>query len=186
MLFLAVALTLVAEPGQPADGQPQHAASNGIAGVAFRGGNVVYFPAIRDHGHTLGKPVRVAEYPRLDLGRHRVPRIVISGGADGGGIAVAPNGRARAVWRRLDHIVEAEPGKPESLIAEGKDPTIAAAPSRVFIAWSMAQALRTRSPGSPEPVNLGPGGYIQLQAFPNASVLAAWESPNRISMRILE
>jgi hypothetical protein len=80
MLLLLFALTAQISP--EASGlefkQPQLAVSGSLAAVTVGSGNAVYFAASRDGGRTFGKPVKVAAYPKLALGRHRGPRIAIA------------------------------------------------------------------------------------------------------------
>jgi hypothetical protein len=58
--------------------QPQLAATADIVAVTFGADNSIYFASSRDRGQTFSTPVKVAEAPKLSLGRHRGPRIAIT------------------------------------------------------------------------------------------------------------
>jgi hypothetical protein len=78
--MLSLTLALAAQILPPAGmefKQPQIAVSPHLVAATFGSGNAVYFSASRDGGRSFGKPVKVAEYPKLFLGRHRGPRIAI-------------------------------------------------------------------------------------------------------------
>ncbi len=59
--------------------QPQLAAANGVVALVFGSGNSVMFAQSTDDGVTFSKPTIVAEVPELALGRHRGPRVALSG-----------------------------------------------------------------------------------------------------------
>jgi hypothetical protein len=70
----------------PADGaapwrQPQLAMDGATAVLAYGAGNDVYAAVSKDSGKTFGTPVLVGNAGVISLGRHRGPRVVISGGA---------------------------------------------------------------------------------------------------------
>jgi len=106
MLFtVALAVSILSE-GPAAYRQPQLAVDGQLVAVVFGAGNAVHFAASKDAGATFAAPVKVAEEGRLSLGRHRGPRIAISGrnivisaivGEKGGGA----DGDVRA-WRSVD------------------------------------------------------------------------------------
>jgi hypothetical protein len=105
---------------------------------------------------------------------------------DGGGIAVAPNGKRTTVFRRQQEVLLTAEGQPETPIATGKDPAIAATVHGIFLAWSGPQGLLARVPGNSEPLPLDPGGsFPQLIALPDGTVLAAWEHQGEIEFQRL-
>lgn len=83
MLLLAALLALRLAPVSPdlPNRQPQFAAGNGVVALAFGSGDALWFTKSRDNGRTFAPPVKVGELPKLLLGRHRGPRLVISGTA---------------------------------------------------------------------------------------------------------
>jgi len=80
MLFaalLALHLTPVV-PNVP-NRQPQLAASNGTVAIAFGSGESIWLARSTDNGRTFAPPAKVADLPKLLLGRHRGPRVVVTG-----------------------------------------------------------------------------------------------------------
>ena len=80
-LFLFAAAILSIAPVQPreANRQPQLAAAPDLTALAFGSGHSIWFSASRDEGQSFSQPSKVADLPQLALGRHRGPRIAISG-----------------------------------------------------------------------------------------------------------
>ncbi|MBZ5625513.1 MAG: glycoside hydrolase [Acidobacteriia bacterium] len=83
MLFFAALLALHLAPVSPTapNRQPQLAAGNGVVAVVFGSGESIWFTRSTDNGGSFSAPSKVADLPKLLLGRHRGPRVVISGGA---------------------------------------------------------------------------------------------------------
>jgi hypothetical protein len=83
MLFLAALLALHLAPVSPTapNRQPQLAAGNGVVAMVFGSGESIWLARSSDNGRTFSPPSKVASLPKLLLGRHRGPRIVISGDA---------------------------------------------------------------------------------------------------------
>src|SRR5271165_5312282 len=83
MLFLAALLALHLAPVSPTapNRQPQLAAGNGIVALVFGSGESIWMTRSTDDGRTFGAPSKVAGLPKLSLGRHRGPRVVIAGAA---------------------------------------------------------------------------------------------------------
>jgi hypothetical protein len=82
MLLLALVLSAQlsrAEPGIRYQ-QPQLASAGHIIGVAFGAGQAVYVAVSHDAGRSFS-PVRLPGFPLLALGRHRGPRIALTGSA---------------------------------------------------------------------------------------------------------
>ncbi len=64
-------------------GQPQLVAgAGGRVGLVFGEGQAIFFAGSRDGGRTFSSPVVVPSQGRLALGRHRGPRVALSGGAE--------------------------------------------------------------------------------------------------------
>jgi hypothetical protein len=83
MLFFAVLLALHLAPVSPTvpNRQPQLAAGHGTVALVFGSGESIWFARSADNGTTFSPPSRIATLPKLLLGRHRGPRLVISGDA---------------------------------------------------------------------------------------------------------
>lgn len=82
MLAIAAALTILQfTPSSPEvpNRQPQLAASPKIMALAYGSGKAIYVATSTDEGRSFSKPVKVAELSVLPLGRHRGPRVAISG-----------------------------------------------------------------------------------------------------------
>src|SRR4051812_11251826 len=102
MLLLAALLALRLAPVSPdaPNRQPQFAAGNGIVAMAFGSGDGIWFTRSGDNGRTFAPPVRVGELPKLLLGRHRGPRVVITGNAIV--ISAIASGTDLFSWRSTD------------------------------------------------------------------------------------
>jgi hypothetical protein len=103
MILLAalVALHLPAVSPTAPNRQPQLAAAGGTVALVFGSGESIWLARSLDNGNKFGAPVKVAELPKLLLGRHRGPRVVISGNA----IVVSAIGSERGdllAWRSTD------------------------------------------------------------------------------------
>jgi hypothetical protein len=79
-LFLA-ALTVAIAPVQSSlpNRQPQLAATRGLTALVFGSGQSIWFSASHDEGEHFSRAVQVTQVPLLALGRHRGPRVSISG-----------------------------------------------------------------------------------------------------------
>jgi hypothetical protein len=105
---------------------------------------------------------------------------------DGGGIAVR-DGRTTTAWRREKTVYVAEPGHPEKQVAEGKDVALAVGKDGAYVAWTAGQQIVVRTPGRTEPVTLSNnGGFPDLVATQDGSVLAAWEESSGIKVQRLD
>jgi len=79
---LTLALLLSAPTAAEFPGtQPQLAAADGRVGLVFGEGQAIFFAGSRDGGRTFSPPVAVPSQGRLALGRHRGPRVALTGGA---------------------------------------------------------------------------------------------------------
>lgn len=83
MLFLAALLTLHLAPVslKTPNRQPQLAAGNGTVALVFGSGESIWLARSADDGRTFAAPSKVADLPKLALGRHRGPRVAIAGSA---------------------------------------------------------------------------------------------------------
>lgn len=99
---------------------------------------------------------------------------------DGGAVAL-DQGHLTSVWRREGDVYRADPGKPEQRIGTGKDIAAASTPSGLYVAWSKGAGLEILAPHASAPVPLAArGGFVNLAALPDGSVLAAWEADGSI------
>jgi BNR repeat-like domain len=143
---------------------------------ALAGDRDMYTAVSRDGGRTFGSA------SKLGTGSWHLDACPM----DGGGISVTPNGKIASVFRRKQEVLLVNGDEPETLLATGKDPAIAATACGVFVAWTAADGLMARVPGRAEPLRLDPdGAFPQLIALPNGTVLAAWEREGEIEFQRL-
>src|SRR4051794_10548270 len=81
MLFLAALLALHLPPvtGSAPNLQPQLAAAGDTVAMVFGSADTIWLVRSADNGRSFGAPVKVAALPKLMLGRHRGPRVAITG-----------------------------------------------------------------------------------------------------------
>ena len=100
---------------------------------------------------------------------------------DGGGIAVR-NHSIVSAWRRDHQVILAKDGKPEQVLGEGKDISLAAAPAGVFVSWTGSDGtVYLHEPSKTAPVTLGRHGAFPALAATASGVLAAWEENDAIT-----
>jgi hypothetical protein len=102
---------------------------------------------------------------------------------DGGGLAIVTN-TVTTVWRREKEIYLAQPGKPEQSLGEGKDPSIAAGPKGIYLAWTVGDQIVVQKPGDKQAAPLAKGAYVSLSG--GRQVIAAFEQDGRIEVRRLD
>ena len=103
MLLLAalVALHLPAVSPTAPNRQPQLAAAGGTVALVFGSGEGIWLARSLDNGRNFSAPSKVADLPKMMLGRHRGPRVVISGNAIVVS-AIASEPGDLMVWRSTD------------------------------------------------------------------------------------
>jgi hypothetical protein len=81
MLLLAalVAMHLPPVSSTAPNRQPQMAASEKTVALVFGSGEGIWLAKSQDNGKNFSTPAKVADLPKMLLGRHRGPRVVISG-----------------------------------------------------------------------------------------------------------
>jgi len=81
MLFLAALLALHLPPvtSTAPNRQPQLAAAGDTVALVFGSADTIWLARSLDNGRTFGAAAKVAELPKLLLGRHRGPRVAIIG-----------------------------------------------------------------------------------------------------------
>jgi len=82
LAILTLALLASAPPASEfPGGQPQLASAGRKVGLVFGEDRSIFFAGSGDGGRTFSAPVRVPSQGRLALGRHRGPRVALTGGA---------------------------------------------------------------------------------------------------------
>jgi hypothetical protein len=81
MRYLALLLAMHLQPVSPPspNRQPQLAAANGVVALVFGSGDSIWLARSTDNGANFNAPAKVADLPKMLLGRHRGPRVAISG-----------------------------------------------------------------------------------------------------------
>ena len=114
ILLAALALQIGPVAATAPNRQPQMTAAGGRVFLVFGSGHSIWISRSNDDGRRFSIPSKIAELPFLALGRHRGPRIVVSGktivvSAVGGSTAAAgPHGHGLPsdgnllVWRSTD------------------------------------------------------------------------------------
>ena len=141
LLFALITVHIAPSAPDLAARQPQFATDGKTIGLTFGEANAIYFAASRDGGKSFTPRVKVADTPGLMLGRHRGPRLALSGNtvvvtAISG--AKAGEGELRS-WRSTDgglHWSKAVVVNDVPFAAREGLQNLAAAPNgRLFIAW---------------------------------------------------
>jgi hypothetical protein len=101
LLAALVALHLPAVSPTAPNRQPQLAAAGGTVALVFGSGEGIWLARSLDNGRNFSAPSKVADLPKMMLGRHRGPRVVISGNAIVVS-AIASEPGNLMVWRSTD------------------------------------------------------------------------------------
>jgi hypothetical protein len=80
LLLLATVLTTILPVDRAQSSrQPAIASVPGLTAIVFGSGNSIWISTSRDNGSSFSPATEVARVPALALGRHRGPRVAISG-----------------------------------------------------------------------------------------------------------
>jgi hypothetical protein len=79
LLLALLALNLPPVSSTAPNRQPQFAAAEGTVALVFGSANSIWLARSTDDGLSFTAPARVADLPKLMLGRHRGPRVAITG-----------------------------------------------------------------------------------------------------------
>jgi hypothetical protein len=105
---------------------------------------------------------------------------------DGGGIASQANGEIVTVWRRAQTIYRAA-GATETEVGAGKDADIAITNRGEYLIWTSPAGVVIETPGEKKPLLLDAnGGFGQLVKTRSGTVIASWESPQGINVKVLD
>jgi hypothetical protein len=101
-MLLAAVLALHIQPVIPnvPNKQPQMAVSGTTVAMVFAGGESIWLTKSADSGRTFGAPSKIADVPKLLAGRHRGPRIAITGNTMI--VTAIPSGSDLLYWRSTD------------------------------------------------------------------------------------
>jgi len=141
----------------------------------LKGNRDLYLVESTDGGARFGKAQKLGE------GRWKLTGCPM----DGGGLMIQNNNTVRTVWRREATIYTSEPGKPETVVATGRQCAIAVTGGAFYISFVNEGKVYCRKPDS-NIVELGQGGnYPKLVAIDPSTILCAWEYENKIYRAIL-
>jgi hypothetical protein len=102
---------------------------------------------------------------------------------DGGGLTHIGT-RTITAWRREANIYLAEPGKPETMLGEGKDVAIAANNDQLYLLWIAHSHLELWTNGTTRSLSDN-AAFPSITALPDGEVLGAWEENGSISIQKL-
>jgi hypothetical protein len=154
--------------------------SDGTLEVMWRnevkGNRDMFLTRSKDGGRTFG------EASKLGVGSWTLNACPM----DGGGLAQTADGKTVAVWRRENKIYTSSEQGAETLLHEGKNPSLAVGKAGLYAAWSSPDGVWAHVPGHAEPVQLDQdGGFVILTAISKGGVLAAWERKGTIQFHTL-
>lgn len=104
---------------------------------------------------------------------------------DGGGLVINRDNSIQTVWRRQGNIFRCEAGKKEELIAVGKQCVIAGNMGSNYIAFMNDGKVYCLKPDKIL-VELGRGGYPQIESTGATTALCAWENEGKINLALLD
>jgi hypothetical protein len=155
-VILALAPAILQGPGAKAFRQPQMAVDGNSVFLTFGAPNTIYFARSRDRGHSFDDPVRIATVTKMDLGRHRGPRIAVAGnkivvsavvtdeaqGVKGDLLAwiSGDEGRSWSAPVRVNDVPRAAEEGLHDLTSDGKN--------LMFATWLDHRALQAKQPGA--------------------------------------
>lgn len=105
---------------------------------------------------------------------------------DGGGLAIAKDGRPQTVWRRHNIIFAAAPGTTEKKIGEGKGCTIEIVNGKNIYAFSKANGDVACVLADGSERILGKGMLPLLASLNDNQVLCMWQHENKIYYRLIQ
>jgi hypothetical protein len=104
---------------------------------------------------------------------------------DGGGIVVNDQGKIKTVWQRDHQVFYAEPGTPETKIANGRSPKISANKSAIILSWNDDGKIWIKEPGKERLSGRQGIGLKTLFIEPKVAG-AVWEQDNQIVFERIE
>ena len=103
---------------------------------------------------------------------------------DGGGLVINSDNSVQTIWRRQGNIFRCEAGKKEEWIAGGKQCVMAGNQASNYIAFMNDGKVYCIKPDKTL-VELGRGGYPQLESTGATSAICAWENEGKINYALL-
>lgn len=103
---------------------------------------------------------------------------------DGGGLVINSDNSVQTIWRRQGNIFRCEAGKKEEWIAVGKQCVMAGNKGSNYIAFMNDGKAYCIKPDKTL-VELGRGGYPQIESTGATSAICAWENEGKIIFALL-
>lgn len=104
---------------------------------------------------------------------------------DGGGLVINRDNSIQTIWRRQGNIFRCEAGKKEEWMAVGKQCVMAGNKGSNYIAFMNDGKVYCLKPDKTL-VELGRGGYPQLESTAATSAICAWENEGKINFTLLD
>jgi photosystem II stability/assembly factor-like uncharacterized protein len=152
--------------------------ARGVVQVMFRnaldGSRDLYLTRSEDGGKTFA-PAR-----KLGTGTWNVDACPM----DGGGLTVDADGRVMTTWRRGSTLFAADDKGAERSLGAGNNPTVSAARTGAYFAWTQGGSVMLKKPGAeaPEPIDAH-GTFPSLVTLPDGAAVVAWESKGTLMIR---
>lgn len=97
---------------------------------------------------------------------------------DGGTVVLQADGNPLTVWRREGTVYQCQPGQAEQVVAEGRNCTLAAAPTGPVLAWEQRGTLFVKTAGR-EATAVGEGQLPGL-AVSGKTAVCVWEHGKQV------
>jgi hypothetical protein len=104
---------------------------------------------------------------------------------DGGGLVVNDQGEIRTIWQRDHQVFYAEPGIPETKIANGRSPKISANKSTTVLSWNENGKIWIKEPGK-EALSERQGIGLKTSFIESKVVGVVWERDKKIVFERIE
>lgn len=138
---------------------------------AVDGARDFYLLRSTDGGKTFGKAQRLGE------GTWKINACPM----DGGDLTHVA-GKTVSVWRRMEDLYTAEPGKPEVKVGPGHDATATSAGGKLYVLYIREGKALLWSEGKTQQIGED-ATFPVLTALPNGNLMAAWEQAGAIALR---
>jgi len=102
---------------------------------------------------------------------------------DGGGITISHAGNIQTTWQRKGEIFYAEPGKPEVLIAKGRNSSIAGAGFNTVITFHANDSVKVFYLKNKKETAIAKGAFIKSVVLPGNKIICVWEDNNQIKFK---
>ena len=102
---------------------------------------------------------------------------------DGGGITIDNSNVVNTTWQRKGEIYYAQPGKPETHIANGRYSSISGTGPNTVLAFQNNDTVKLVSLKNKSAIVVGNGGFLKSASLSDNKILCVWEQDNKIKFR---